>query len=321
MKNSSQLTVNSSQNKNIGKLLKQKLPIRIFKIIHRIGSFAEENGFSVYIVGGFVRDVLLGVKNLDLDIVVEGNAIDFVKVLRDKISLNVLTYPRFGTATIALSDGLKIDVAGVRKENYAYPAALPTVSPSSIKKDLFRRDFTINAIAVKINHSNFGQLLDLFEGQKDLLEGKIRVLHDRSFIDDPTRILRAIRFEQRYHFKIEPKTFKLMREAIASGLLERLTRPRLGREFILLLKEKKPLEAISRFKRLCGLKPIHHLIKLDKKLKTRLKSPKPEDNWLVYFALLTKKLNEQQLEKLCCGFCLTRKDKQRLKALRTEEIV
>lgn len=309
------------QIKNIGKLLKRRLPAGVFRIIRKIGDLAEDNGFSAYIVGGFVRDVLLGVKNFDLDIVIEGDAIAFVKFLKEKIDIDVVTHPRFGTATLTLPRGFKIDFASARKEHYAYPAVLPTVTFSSIREDLIRRDFSMNALAVKINRHNFGRLLDSFSGQKDLTERRIRILHDRSFIDDPTRILRAIRFEQRYSFKIEAKTFKLMREAIASGLLERLTRLRLGREFILLLKEAKPLKAISRFDRLCGLKLIHPLIRLDKMVQVKQKLPKPQDNWLVYFVLLTKKLNEQQLEKLCCDFSLTRKDKQRLKTLRTKEIV
>ena len=302
--------------KNLAKILKQRLPTRIFKIIRRVGNIAEDKGISVYIVGGFIRDILLGVENLDLDIVIEGEAIAFVKFLKEKINIDTVTHPRFGTATVTLPGGSKIDFASARKEHYAYAACLPNVTFSSIREDLFRRDFSINAMAVKINRNDFGQLLDLFSGQKDLLEKQIRVLHDRSFIDDPTRILRAIRFEQRYNFKIEADTFKLMRRALASGLLERLTRPRLGREFILLLKEEKPLKAIARFDQLCGLKLIHPLMRLDKIVKARFESSKPEDNWLVYFVLLTKKLNAQQLEKLCCGFCLTRKDKQKLKALK-----
>ena len=346
---------NARENqRNLAKLLKQRLPAGVLKSIRKIGNFAQEKGFSAYIVGGFLRDVLLGVENLDLDIIIEGDAITFVKLLKEKIALDMVTHRRFGTATITLPDGFKIDLASARKEHYAYPAVLPTVTFSSIREDLIRRDFTINALAVKINRNNFGQLLDLFEGQKDLTERKVRILHDRSFIDDPTRIFRAIRFEQRYNFKIEEQTLKLMREALASGMLERLTRSRLGREFILLLKEAKPLKAISRFDQLCGLQVIHPLIRLDKMLQVKKnlpfgqrleqifldpeaegrrissgniisyaikqKLPKPQDNWLVYFVLLTKRLNDQQLEKLCCDFSLTRKDKQKLKTLRTKEI-
>lgn len=308
------------QKQNITGLLKQRLPANLLRIIRKIGDLAEEERFTAYIVGGFVRDILLGEKNLDLDIAVEGDALAFVKLLKNKMNLDVVTHPRFGTATANLRSGFKIDIASTRREYYPEPACLPRVAFSSIHDDLYRRDFTINALAVKINRQGFGELLDLFSGQKDLKEGKIRILHDQSFIDDPTRIVRAIRFEQRYHFSIEPETLKLIHQAVAAGLLKKLTRFRLGREFILLLKEKRPLEAILRFDQLCGLELIHPLIKLDKIVRARLKSGKAEDDWLTLFAILTRQLNDQQLEKICGDFCFTRKDKQRLKGLRTEEI-
>ncbi|MCQ9207856.1 MAG: hypothetical protein NG712_00510 [Omnitrophica bacterium] len=307
---------NSSQIKNIAGLVERRLPAYIFRLIRKIGRVAQEHGLSAYLVGGCARDLLLGVKNLDLDIVVEGDALVLVRLLKKKIKLNLVTYPRFGTATVTLPDGFKIDFASSRKEHYPRPASLPTVTPGAIREDLYRRDFTINTLAVKINRHGFGELLDLFCGQKDLKTGKIRVLHNRSFIDDPTRILRAIRFEQRYNFNIEPKTLKLIRQAVSLGLLKRLTRFRLGREFILLLKEKRPLAAILRFDKLSGLKLIHPLIKLDKTVVARFNSRRAGDDWLKFFVLLTRKLNEQQMEKLCRDFSLTRKDKQRLKTLR-----
>ncbi len=257
-------------------------------------------------------------KNLDLDIVVEGDAIALVGLLKKEFKLNVLTHPRFGTATVTLPDRFKIDFASARKEEYASSAALPSVCFSSIKEDLLRRDFTINTLALKINKTGFGELLDLFDGQKDLTTRKIRLLHDKSFIDDPTRILRAIRFEQRFNFKIEPKTFKLMRRAKGAGLLERLSRFRLGREFILFLKEERPLPAILRFERLYGLNLIHPKIRLDRNIQAGLKSLKYQDGWPAYFALLTNGLNEQELKMLCRDFCLSKKDKQRLNTLRNK---
>lgn len=240
--------------KNIKKLLEKRLPKPVFQLLAKIGKWAEEYGSSAYLVGGCVRDLLLGVKNLDLDITLEANAIEFVQFLKTKIELSAKTYRKFGTATITLAGGFKIDLASARRESYAHPAALPTVFLSSINDDLGRRDFSINAMAVNINPDNFGQPLDLFNGQKDLQQAKIRVLHDNSFIDDPTRILRAIRFEQRYGFKIEPKSLKLMHNAIASGLLEKLSGARFKREFNLLLKEKQPQKVIARFNQLLNLK-------------------------------------------------------------------
>lgn len=313
MMKSSQFTIHSSQNKNITQLIKRALPANILRFVRKMGVLAEDKDLDAYIIGGFVRDVLLGVSNLDLDIVLEDGAIDFASSLKDKFGLKLIVHKRFGTATITLPSGVKIDFATSRREAYAHPAALPTVTFSSLRNDLYRRDFTINALAIKINKSNFGQLVDLFGGGKDLREGQIRVLHEGSFIDDPTRILRAIRFEQRYNFSLEPKTFKLLRQAIALGLLQRLSRFRLGREFLLLLKENQPQKMVLRFDQLCGLKTIHPLIKFDKKAQARFKAYKAENDWLVYFALLVKKLNAEQLEKLCRDFSMTRNDKQRLK--------
>lgn len=306
------------ETKNINKLLKKRLPAKIFNLIRKIGKAAEDYGLSAYLVGGCVRDLLLGVKNLDLDIVVAGDAIALVGELKKELKAEVLTHPRFGTATVTLPGGFKIDFASARREKYASSAALPSVSFSSIKEDLSRRDFSINALALKINKGEFGELLDLFGGQKDLAAKKIRVLHNKSFIDDPTRVFRAIRFEQRLNFKIEPNTFKLMRQVKSARLLEKLSRFRLGREFILFLKEEKPLPAILRFERLYGLGLIHPKIKLDRKMQAGLKALKCQDGWPAYFALLTKSLNEHELKMLCRDFCLTRKDKQRLKTLRNK---
>ncbi|MFC1630994.1 hypothetical protein ACFL2I_00360, partial [Candidatus Omnitrophota bacterium] len=190
----------NQRHKNISELLKQKLPPRIISLIRKIGAIGQDHGFPAYLVGGFIRDLLLGADNLDLDIVVEGDGLRFASLLQERIVLKVTGHKRFGTATITLPSGFKIDLASARRESYAHPAALPSVSQSSIKEDLFRRDFTINALAMAINRDDFGRLLDLLAGQQDLIKKKIRVLHDRSFIDDPTRIIRAIRFAQRYNF-------------------------------------------------------------------------------------------------------------------------
>ena len=173
--NKLQTTNYKLQNRNLAQLLKRRLPARVFRIIRKIGNLAEDNDCAVYIVGGFVRDVLLGVKDLDLDIVVEGDALKFVRFLKEKMDLDITTHPRFGTASATLPCGFKIDIATSRKEYYAHPGALPEVEFSSLKEDLFRRDFTINALAIEISRHNFGRLLDLFDGRKDLSEGKIRI--------------------------------------------------------------------------------------------------------------------------------------------------
>ncbi len=180
----------------------QRLPKEIQDLIYLSSEVAAANHFRAFLVGGFVRDLVLQVKNLDLDIVVEGDGIKFAEDIVDFLKARVVKHSRFGTATVTLSAAVKIDVASARVECYPAPACLPQVKNGSIKEDLKRRDFSINAMAISINKKDFGRLIDFFDGINDLRKSKIRVLHDLSFIDDPTRILRAVRFEIRYGFAI-----------------------------------------------------------------------------------------------------------------------
>lgn len=174
----------------------RKLPKEIQDLISKAARVASGNNISAYLVGGFVRDLLLGVKNLDLDIVVEGDGIKFAQDFAHTLKAKLILHRRFGTATITLGYNLKIDIATARKETYPYPACLPVVTSGTIEDDLARRDFTINAMAISIMQKDFGRFIDLLYGKHDLYHKKIRVLHNLSFIDDPTRILRAIRFEK-----------------------------------------------------------------------------------------------------------------------------
>ena len=218
-------------------------------IIEIIGKTADKLEVSAYIVGGPVRDKLLGISNSDLDFVVEGDGIKFAGVLNKKLKGKLTTYKAFGTATIELK-GNRIDVVTSRKETYKYPAAYPTVKPGNIKDDLFRRDFTINAMAIGLNKKNSGKLTDFYGGQKDLKKGIIRVLHDKSFMDDPTRIFRAIRFSVRFGFKIEPHTKKLIKEAVSGGFLGEVNAGRIRKEIELFLKEKNPKKCLETFSKL-----------------------------------------------------------------------
>ncbi|GAI47430.1 unnamed protein product, partial [marine sediment metagenome] len=154
------------------------------------------------------------------------------------------------------ADGFKIDVATARREFYEYPAAFPKVELSSIKKDLYRRDFTINAMAIHLNKKYFGKLIDFFGGQKDLSKGIIRVLYNLSFVEDPARIIRAIRFEQRYNFKMDRTTEDFLKKAIDDKLLSRLRKKRITEELILILKEENPLKSLKRMEELGSLKYI-----------------------------------------------------------------
>lgn len=218
-------------------------------IIRIVGKIADELKIPAYIVGGPVRDKLLGRSNSDLDFVVEGDGIKFSGTLNEKLKGKLTAYRAFGTASIELK-GKRIDIVSARKETYKYPAAYPTVKPGSIKDDLFRRDFTINAMAIAINRENFGKLVDFYGGRKDLKKGVIRVMHDKSFMDDPTRIFRAVRFSIRFGFKIEPHTKKLMKEAVLGGFLGKVNAGRIRKEIELFLKEKDPKKCLDAFTKL-----------------------------------------------------------------------
>jgi len=214
-----------------------------------VGKIADELKIKAYIVGGPVRDKLLGMPNYDLDFVVEGDGIKFAEVLNKKLNGKLITYKAFGTATIDLK-GKRIDIVTARKETYKRPAAYPTVKPGKIKDDLFRRDFTINAMALAIDKKGFGKLVDFYGGQKDLTKGVIRVLHDKSFMDDPTRIFRAVRFSVRFGFKIDPHTKRLMKEAVMGGFLGDVNAGRIRKEIELFLKEKNPKKCLDVFSKL-----------------------------------------------------------------------
>ena len=212
-----------------GETLEQRmaagLPPRLLDWLRQAGVSAEELGYRLYAVGGFVRDLLLGVPNFDIDLVVEGDAIQLAQRLAERLGGRVRSHRRFGTAKWIVPDDLRahrdgngllpasLDFVSARTEFYEHPTALPTVERSTIKQDLHRRDFTINTLAVRLDSERWGELLDFYGGKKDLDEGIIRVLHSLSFVEDPTRILRAARFEQRFGFTIEPRTERLIADA------------------------------------------------------------------------------------------------------------
>jgi tRNA nucleotidyltransferase (CCA-adding enzyme) len=218
-------------------------------IIKIVGKIADELKVPAYIVGGPVRDKLLDMPNIDLDFVVEGDGIKFARVLNKKLEGKLTVYKAFGTATVELK-GKRIDIVTARKETYARPAAYPTVKPGTIKDDLFRRDFTINAMAIAVNKEDFGKLVDFYGGQKDLKKRVIRVMHDKSFIDDPTRVFRAVRFAVRFGFRIEPHTKRLIKEAVSDKLLAEVNKGRIKKEIELLLKEKNPRKCLETFAKL-----------------------------------------------------------------------
>ncbi|MFA5287484.1 MAG: hypothetical protein WC394_04365 [Candidatus Omnitrophota bacterium] len=303
--------------------LLSRIPEELRGLIEKLREQALARGLKVYLVGGFVRDLMLEVKNLDLDIVVEGDGIkfaeDFVKPQEGKITV----HKHFGTATVLLQSGFKIDFSSARKEVYPKPAHLPVVSPGPLKDDLFRRDFTINAMAINLAD---GAIVDYFGGRDDLRNKKIRVLHGLSFKDDPTRILRGIRFEQRFNFTIEPKTLKLLKEAVKLRMLEKVQPHRTRDDLILLLKENNPIDGIIRIKQLLGFKFIHsklhlfamnfaYLRSLEKEVKwfgANYPERRGLDVWLIYFIGLVDYLKLREIREVCDKFGLRKGEEKRI---------
>lgn len=237
--------------------LLHRLPLRVAALLLAVGRLADAQGVRVYLVGGVVRDLLVRRVNLDLDLTVEGDGIAMARQVSDHFRTSLTVFDRFATARLQFPDGLRMDIATTRRESYALPAELPTVEPASLAEDLYRRDFTINAMAIKLNAGNVGQLIDCYGGQKDLRNRTIRVLHEKSFEDDPTRIFRAIRFEQRFHGRLEADTQRLLREAAATNLIDRLSGPRLCNEWFLLFAEPDVLRAMDRLGELKLFRFLH----------------------------------------------------------------
>ncbi|MBI5206383.1 MAG: CBS domain-containing protein [Candidatus Firestonebacteria bacterium] len=309
-----------NENKNLASYLESRIPDKIFKLLLNAGQIADKNSYSAYVVGGFVRDILIGNKNLDVDIVIEGNGIDFAEKFAAEYDGTVKSYAKFGTAVVVLPDGFKIDIATARTEFYEYPTALPLVKSSSIKYDLYRRDFTINSLAVKLNPNEFGQLVDFFGGTKDIKKGIIRVLYNLSFIDDPTRIFRAIRFEQRLHFKIDKQTEHFIENAIKLGVFDKIANQRVRDELIIILSEERPVNAIRRMAELNVLALIHPKLKFTSRIENHFYNLYKVFNWfrllflkmgieywIVYLAVLLNELEEEDTKKVLEKFKFTRK--------------
>ncbi|MDP3786482.1 MAG: CBS domain-containing protein [Candidatus Omnitrophota bacterium] len=309
---------------NLTSKIKRSFPKKMAELLKLIGRTADDMEFSAFAVGGFVRDLLLGVENLDIDIVIEGNAIEFTKRLAKEFCGSYVYHKRFGTATVFFPGGkFKIDVAMTRTEIYERPAALPTVKFGPIENDLFRRDFTINAMAFKLSGRGFGELLDPFKGRSDLKEGRIRALHDLSFVDDPTRIFRAGRFEQRFDFRIEPHTEDLIKKAVGLKMVDRTQKQRIREEIIAILSEEKPLKAVRRLAELNELRFIAPGLKLTKSTvnlfssvdealawydAARLKRRHGVNRWLIYLGALLDELSLAEAQKICDEFVFMKAD-------------
>ena len=256
---------------NLSDRLEAKLAPGRLKLLQEIADIADQRGDALYIVGGFVRDLLLDYPSLDFDLVVEGNAIALAESVQEKFGGRINTHERFRTAKWFVDQALyrRLDIAEedredfltsldfitARTEFYTHPSALPTVERGSIKLDLHRRDFTINTLALRLDGIHYGELYDYWGGLSDLKDGTVRVLHSLSFVDDPTRILRAVRYEQRYDFEIDERTRELLLQA--KELLRRVSGDRLRHEFDRIFDETKAPEMMERLDTLTILKAIH----------------------------------------------------------------
>lgn len=314
-----------ARKKMISKLMKERFPERLQNLLMEFGKVGDELGYSVYAVGGFVRDLLMRVENLDVDIVVEGDGIRFAEEFEKRVPCRIRTHKKFGTAIILFSDDLKIDVATARWEVYDSPAALPTVESGSIKMDLYRRDFTINTLAIQLNPKAFGELIDFFGVVKDIKEKVIRVLHNLSFVEDPTRVFRAIRFEQRLGFQIGKHTQNLMKNAVRMGFMERLSGGRVLSELILILQEENPIPALKRMRDFDLLRFLHPHLKFDEEVEALFERihhviswfellflEERYERWLIYFYGLIDFLKDKEVEEICQRLSMNEKDKRKV---------
>ncbi len=243
-----------SKPTNLADRLEEQLPADLNEFIEKAGIITHERQQRLYLVGGAVRDLLLERPNLDLDLVVEGDAIKLAGEIAPVFTAEVTSHPRFGTVSLHWGRR-RADIASARAETYARPGALPRVKPGTIGDDLARRDFTVNAMAVALDPRHYGELTDPHGGQKDLKKRLIRVLHDGSFRDDATRIWRAVRYEQRLDFHIEPATLARLKKDL--GRLKSVGGNRLRRELELILTEETPEKALARADELGVLARLH----------------------------------------------------------------
>lgn len=256
----------SKKTRGLLKELELRLPARVWELVKSAATLAESQGVALYLVGGAVRDLLLERPHIDVDLVVEGDALSLAQALAQQEAGEVVVHRRFGTAKFRRGE-VALDLATARTEVYTRPGALPKVSPSSIREDLFRRDFSINAMALCLTPPHAGRLLDPFRGRFDLERGLIRSLHRRSFMDDATRILRALRYEKRLGFMVEEETEGLARQHAA--MLHTISGDRLRRELKLALEEPRPAAILLRAQELGVLPALHPALKADEMLVQR----------------------------------------------------
>ena len=306
--------VKDTTKNNLADRIEEQLPAAVVSFIRKTGELAQQEQQRLYLVGGVVRDILLRRISLDFDLVVEGDAIALARKLARTNRAVITTHPRFGTAKLQWHNR-DIDVAMARAESYSAPGALPKVKPGTIIDDLARRDFTINAMAVELNPRHFGELLDPHGGKADLKAEFIRVLHKMSFTDDATRIWRALRYEQRLDFKIEPDTLKALERDV--DMLATISGTRIRHELERILEDELPEKILQRAEELRILNKLHPHLKGDFWLSETFalareqyspELPPP----LLYLALFTYRLNAADIEQITTSLKLPKSSSRTL---------
>jgi tRNA nucleotidyltransferase (CCA-adding enzyme) len=310
----------AARKTSLKSMLVERLPRHLLQLLRDVGRCADSLNYQAYAVGGFVRDIFLRVENLDVDIVIEGDGIRFARTFAAEQGTRVKVFKKFGTAVIELKNNEKLDVASARLEYYDKPAALPKVEWSSIKLDLYRRDFTINTLAIRLNPRVFGDFIDFFGARRDIKERTIRVLHNLSFVEDPSRIFRAIRFEQRFDFHLSKLSRSLIENAVKMDFLKSLSGKRLFTELTLLLSEEKALAMVRRMHDLGLLKYIHPDILYDSSMRQLFKSindvlswydllylDNTAEKWFVFLLALLDRVKPDDSAGVCRYFDMSKK--------------
>ena len=282
------------------------VPQELTKLLKTIERLSKKRDEKVFLVGGIVRDFILGINNKDIDIVVEGDGISFALELKEILKAKkIKIHEKFKTAMIIVSDDLKLDIASSRLEYYEYPTSLPVVEYGNIRDDMYRRDFSINAMALEIDSCNFGKLIDFYGGYNDLIDKKIKTLHNLSFVEDPTRIIRAFRFAARYKFELGKDTKIFLKNAIADGFLKKISWPRVKQELEILFSDEnltKGMELLDRYNVFCEINPN---IKYDLEMRKNIEKLETLDEllsfvkikkWLLVFLIILENLEKKELD-------------------------
>jgi len=303
------------RNANLIDKLTSRLPVSARRALDMLKRLAEEQHLTLHLVGGPVRDLVLGAATLDLDLAVEGDALSLASQVAAALNARCVQHRAFGTATVK-GEGSSLDLATVRSESYQHPGALPRVYPASIREDMLRRDFTINAMALSLTGPQRGELFDPCGGQADLKAGLVRVLHEGSFVDDATRILRAVRYEVRFGFQLEERTLAWLKRDV--GYLQSISGARLRQEIARILEEAEPERILLRLQKLEALAAVHPLLSFDDRQAQALAALRrlmPEAVPAAYWPLLAWGLDEGEAAALTGRLALTRAQSQAVCAM------